>query len=292
MKHQEICHEFYHQKEGRTERNGHNVFYDRDVLYSYGHHFPMVRKIRNKKGELVAYLINSNSYSVTTSKHQGYAMSACPNDAPIFYVRTKFLDYRGKDAHKIILRDFIDSAHSNIESATKRRKAELFERDVRTARSYIANIQEYEKLFKVKLRLRKADKELIEALNNEGKLSELSAKLNQAASKVRQTALRKHEKDLIEWRNGIKQSINRLNGFDYLRIIVSEGEQKIQTSQGLTFDCKESKQFYNAIRLKKVKSGTEFKNYYVNKIDENELRIGCHTLKIKECLTIGAKLKC
>lgn len=47
-----------------------NVFAEGDSLFSFGRHFEMARAIRDKRGTLTHYLINGDTYSVTTSRHQ------------------------------------------------------------------------------------------------------------------------------------------------------------------------------------------------------------------------------
>jgi hypothetical protein len=59
--------------EGKTDRRplrASNVFVEGDRVYSYGHHFELARPLRDKKGKVHAYLLNGDTYSVTTSKHQ------------------------------------------------------------------------------------------------------------------------------------------------------------------------------------------------------------------------------
>jgi len=67
---QEVFHIFASgtQSQGRSH-NG-NVYFDGDVLYSYGSHFPLAIKYKGR------VLLNGDSYSVTTSKHQGQARQA------------------------------------------------------------------------------------------------------------------------------------------------------------------------------------------------------------------------
>jgi len=67
---QELFHVFASgtQEHGRSA-NG-NVFFSGDVLYSYGTHFPLAVRYNGKM------LLNADSYSVTTSKHQSYAANA------------------------------------------------------------------------------------------------------------------------------------------------------------------------------------------------------------------------
>jgi hypothetical protein len=47
-----------------------NIFFEGDKLYSYGYHFVMAQRLYDEQGEF--YLINADSYSRTTAKHQSY----------------------------------------------------------------------------------------------------------------------------------------------------------------------------------------------------------------------------
>lgn len=49
---------------GATKGKSNSMFIEGNVIYSYGKHFPLA--IRVSKG----FLINTDKYSVTTSKHQ------------------------------------------------------------------------------------------------------------------------------------------------------------------------------------------------------------------------------
>lgn len=52
------------------------VFSDGDSIYSYGHHFEMARVLRDHKGNPRCIWVNGDTYSVTTSGHQGDVRSA------------------------------------------------------------------------------------------------------------------------------------------------------------------------------------------------------------------------
>jgi hypothetical protein len=57
-------------------RSGNGQFYfDGGTLYSYGSHFPVAMFVQNHRGQECA-LFNSDSYSITTSRHQSRARSA------------------------------------------------------------------------------------------------------------------------------------------------------------------------------------------------------------------------
>lgn len=64
-----------------------HMYYDNDILYSYGHHFPLL--IRQKWG----YLLNADNYSVTTSRHQGMCRSVATVQIPLSALRQARIPY-------------------------------------------------------------------------------------------------------------------------------------------------------------------------------------------------------
>lgn len=59
----------------RAIRN-HNIFPEGDQIFSYGHHFELARALRDRKGGLQAFLVNGDTFSNTTSRHQSELRSA------------------------------------------------------------------------------------------------------------------------------------------------------------------------------------------------------------------------
>jgi hypothetical protein len=68
MNNRDLCTAF---AKGATGGKGSNMFIRGAVLFSYGGHWPLA--IRRPDG---AVFVNSGRYSVTTSKHRSYAVSA------------------------------------------------------------------------------------------------------------------------------------------------------------------------------------------------------------------------
>ncbi len=58
------------QSYGRNQRG--SIFFEHDVLYSYGRHFIAARFMKNDKGEEAVY-INDRGYSSTTQRHVSIA---------------------------------------------------------------------------------------------------------------------------------------------------------------------------------------------------------------------------
>ena len=50
---------------------GSNMFFEGNIIYSYGYHFPMAIKWNGY------VLYNDERYSISTCKHQGYVLGAC-----------------------------------------------------------------------------------------------------------------------------------------------------------------------------------------------------------------------
>lgn len=65
---------------GRETRNfaaSGNVWGEPGALYSYGRHFTMAETLRYAGGGVRGFLLNGDTYSVSTTQHQGIARAAC-----------------------------------------------------------------------------------------------------------------------------------------------------------------------------------------------------------------------
>ncbi len=69
-----------------------NLFFEGNILYSYGYHFPLCIKL------LDGYIVNSNGYSMTTSTHKGILIREITNEGNF-----KEFEKNKKDYPNIIL---------------------------------------------------------------------------------------------------------------------------------------------------------------------------------------------
>lgn len=60
------------KKRGRNAKG--TVFFEGDVIYSYGPHYPLAVRAPGKSGPF--FYVNKDKYSVTTSRHQTELLSA------------------------------------------------------------------------------------------------------------------------------------------------------------------------------------------------------------------------
>lgn len=82
-----------------------NIIAERDTLYSYGRHFPMVTALRDGSGAVRLFLLNGDRYSPTTDRHQSHVRAeAGKTDVPAVIVPFSALTAAG------IVPDTIDPA--------------------------------------------------------------------------------------------------------------------------------------------------------------------------------------
>ena len=97
---------------GATKGQASNMFIEDDTIYSYGKHFPIAKRLSHNE-----YLINSNSYSVSTAKHMSRVSSALRNK---------------------ITWDCPNCDSNNIPEYIKENSTETFNK-IQTAKSYISH---------------------------------------------------------------------------------------------------------------------------------------------------------
>jgi hypothetical protein len=83
MNNKEVAHSWAHQTQSRA--SGSSFYYVGETIYSYGSHFPIARLFTHPKTKGRAVLFTTHGYSVTTSKHKGYARAAVSH-LPVFLV--------------------------------------------------------------------------------------------------------------------------------------------------------------------------------------------------------------
>jgi len=78
-------------KDGKTAGEASHMYIEDDVLYSYGHHFPLL--VRRDWG----FLLNADKYSSTTSQHQGACFKHATIQVPFSALRSAGIPYREFD---------------------------------------------------------------------------------------------------------------------------------------------------------------------------------------------------
>ena len=68
MKNQEVVYEFMNSYHPNEKIKAKHLFFQENVLYSYGFHFPLCIKFEG------GFILNLNGYSNTTSRHKGLVL--------------------------------------------------------------------------------------------------------------------------------------------------------------------------------------------------------------------------
>ncbi len=92
---------------GRGALSSNNLHDRGDSIFSYGSHFEVARILRDRKGEPRGWLINGNTYSVTTTRHQSAVRNAIGDGhgLPVVTIPHAALDAAGIDVRTIELID-------------------------------------------------------------------------------------------------------------------------------------------------------------------------------------------
>jgi len=96
-----VAHLWANRTQEYARNPGHNFYFDRDAIYSYGSHFPIARHV-TRKGKS-AVLFTTRSYSSTTAGHKCVVAGACRH-LTVFHVadvnstepRKQFAQYRAE----------------------------------------------------------------------------------------------------------------------------------------------------------------------------------------------------
>lgn len=309
-----IGHAFFYQEANEIQAS--NIFSTGDVIYSYGYHFPLAAIVRNKNEEKIAYFLTSSDYSVTTAKHKSHVFRSCPNDLPVFSIPLDeikiFPGYQGnkvemtKEASIQIQGYYLLKAKNHLHDANNRRNPNYIRHDVNQAYQTIRSFYKFRDLFTGKKRLSKKDLELIRSINSFD-FSDLEEKIkkyeerqdfldqtrHEREEKTRQRRLKESQEIIENWQSGslpvLPYKVKDLIKYDLVRITE---DNRIQTSQNITLTCEESLFFYKALRANLVKEGSKINHYTVQRIDDQEVKIGCHLFKIEHLLNVGSKLNC
>jgi hypothetical protein len=104
----ELTHVWANQTQ--THGKGSNMFFEYDIIYSYGYHFKLAQHITNKQGEKCVFF-NDRHYSNSTSKQQALVYRSIPANIQFFKVQSFFKDIEtSTTAHLENLKSYLEYA--------------------------------------------------------------------------------------------------------------------------------------------------------------------------------------
>lgn len=136
--------------QSQAEARYRSMYFDRNVIYSYGTHFPIAMILQPDGHEIV--LVNSDRYSVTTSGHQSevrYVLHRRWLPSQIVHAPTKVLtgwnDERPEHSHAAVLVHHATEAKDAFEKALRARTRKSDHID--TARHHFSEANKYASIF-------------------------------------------------------------------------------------------------------------------------------------------------
>lgn len=267
-----------------------NVFFDSDELFSYGRHFMLAKKIRDKAGNVAFVALNSNSYSNTTNKHQRIVFSAIWHDK-IEIPYANINDRYGFARHTC------EVVKSALISEKKARLAH-------TKQGY-KNIAEgaIEKFHLFNTLLEKAGIEPYTpigeqlAILGDPKAIDLESvriaeeeRIKRQTEEKRQRAKKLHEQELAfleDWKSGQSDHIPYLQTITDTVLRIKDG--RVETSRNAAVSVESAKTLWKLIKAGRDVKGHTVDGYTVISMN-GVLRVGCHIINKSEVERIGAML--
>jgi hypothetical protein len=238
-------------------------------------------------GDTVIY--NTHSYSVTTSKQQGYMQSATSHYSKKIYldIPRRGLDslvFNQRDFEEIVIKPNANKANDLLVKASRSKKyATLYSGQ---AFSIIKNLEKYA-LFTG----------LFYSCPDIDDLQELAIKADKEAKAlekiIRAERIKEQEEALINWRKG--EDVRNRFEITALRI----KEDQIETTKGARIPLDHAIKFWGLIKSWHEKGVSYVKdhhsihlgNYSVNRFENGILTVGCHSIPYSEIENIAHQLR-
>jgi hypothetical protein len=261
---QEVAHLFANQLQSEATNQNRSFYFHGNMIFSYGSHFCIARFVDDN-----TLLFTERGYSNTTAKHIAQVYNATSH-------KTKIYCYNPTGTHLENFNHWLNEAEYNIKKLSNARKPENYilelQRIKDKANKY-ANYFGIETPKPLEFLLSITDKaETKEYLETKQKLIEAENKRKELEAK------KEHAKQLKKWKKFEQNSLYVRNGFDYLR----KDSENFQTSQGVKIPLAVGIRFYNAIVNKTIKAGDKFLDYTISEVNDKLIKIGCHTITLKE----------
>lgn len=297
----QVAHLWANQIQDEAKNPGHNFWFKKDTIYSYGYHFPIAIHYKG------IVLFTLQTYSNTTAKHIQAVRSAVSH-------KDKLYCYYVEDAKNGQHQRNIDAWLSNIDREAKKllnaRKPQIYLSKIEYQKDQLIKYVEF---FKVKLTV--AQKSKISFTNaDEYKEAVIIAKKKQDKANFSTLATGKkvYNQRLIEWHKGTEYDFEKglsqkqkdaanfyfrsIGGNDRNTTFLRFVDTQIETSKGIKMPVDTARRFYDYyIRI--VKSGGcndncnyKMLDYEVKSATADGLVIGCHDISSEEISLLAAKL--
>jgi hypothetical protein len=261
---QEVAHLFANQLQSEATNQNRSFYFYGKSIYSYGSHFCIARFVDDN-----TLLFTERGYSNTTAKHIAQVRNATSHKERIYC-------YNPTGTHDENFNHWLTEAEYNLNKLSSARKPENYILELQRIK---ARVEKYANYFGISTPLTLENALKITDKSETKEYLETKQKLIEAEKKRKELEAKKeHAKQLKKWKKFEQNSLYVRNGFDYLR----KDSENFQTSQGVKIPLAVGLRFYNAIVNKTIKAGDKFLDYTINEVNNKLIKIGCHTITLKE----------
>jgi hypothetical protein len=284
----ELTHVWANQQQDYGQ--GSSMFFEKESIYSYGHHFKIAQIIefKNKK----AVLFNNKSYSNTTNKHQSLVKRSIPSQYPIFNVVYFPSDLESIAAHRDNLNEYLKQAENH--KALTKTATKLKEANLNMVNHFLSNFRNYCSFFYIH-DLSKLTFASLQGLSIEERYNnivswakdylESDAYQNWLIKKA-ENEKKKEEKRMIEKAEQIQKfrnfAVSSVWGIATNLLRFNKETDEIETSGGVKMPKSIFFDAYQRLKNNTLSIGQHIGSYRFNGQEGNILTIGCHKIDIKE----------
>ena len=268
----EVAHRF---ATGIGERcTGSHMFFEGNIIYSYGYHFPMAIKWNGY------VLYNDERYSISTCKHQGYVLGACSHMDIVHCATLEHFDTWGmKKTAGFVGRNlklWLDEVGELTKKMALARKPEKWLSEILRI---VDKVDRFCKVFGEDV-----PSELFKYTDEEyvAKAKEFA---KQEMKEEREREQRRQAEEIRKFHEFKKSWVN----LPYQIVRYRSEKNRFETSKGVEIPYEIGKRFYEALRDGLLKVGDKVLYYRVNKVGDT-IHIGCHTFKKKYLLEYGKQM--
>ena len=278
-----------------------NMFFEDNIIYSYGRHFPIARRM---PGAVDIILFTVHGYSNTTAKHINHTRRAIPHGARVFTVDNVLADTPGE--HATNARKMLEEYHAQHGRAVRSRA--YFSAEAGRAGSMARDFASYVLAFvrPDEVELQESARNLEDALQDGALFSEeITAKKRaqseaheraQEARRARRSAeweaqrkreAERRERARLDWIEG-KPGASYYNGYGEPVRLRIQGDT-VETSQGANVPLKYAVCLFGGWKARRESGGNlaELENkkigvYTTARVEPDLMTIGCHKIEFTE----------
>lgn len=277
-----LVHEF--SARSQSSGNGSHLFFENNIIYSYGYHFPMAC-ILDSEVALFTY----RTYSSTTAKHINLTKSALSHFNLIYCFRPD----------GVSLSENVNEFYKTIKSLRielfKVRGAKKISKIISELKFYIANFKEYVLYFDYSIlpEITEHIQAIENIINSEKFASEqkkcfkiYSAEKRENAKIEKELKIKQLSENIAKFNNF---EINHIWNIEYQLIRFNTKTNNFETSKQVKIPFDAAKCFYMSLKRGSLQKGQHILNFTVNYFDEKIIKIGCHTFETNYILEYGKK---